>query len=91
MCGRKDVTRTLPTTHVTRQVVEVLPGAEGGRRPGRVVATAPGGEREVWEADAVVFATGIGAMQRLVAASPVLADQVGVWRGSVCVCVCVCV
>ncbi|PNW70427.1 hypothetical protein CHLRE_17g719500v5 [Chlamydomonas reinhardtii] len=58
-----------------RKVVEVLPGAEGGRRPGRVVATAPGGEREVWEADAVVFATGIGAMQRLVAASPVLADQ----------------
>ena len=34
--------------------------------------SANGGTTEVWEADAIVFAVGVSAMQRIVAQSPLL-------------------
>ena len=41
----------------------------------RVVAKAQDGAEEVWDADALVFAVGVSAMQRIVATSPGLASK----------------
>ncbi|GIL44847.1 hypothetical protein Vafri_2307 [Volvox africanus] len=57
-----------------RQVLGLkeVPDATAGRQ-GRLLVTAPGGGTEEWAADAFVFAVGVGAMQRIVAASAPLA------------------
>ncbi|GIL76179.1 hypothetical protein Vretimale_5788 [Volvox reticuliferus] len=57
-----------------RQVLGLkeVPDAMAGRQ-GRLLVTATGGGTEEWVADAFVFAVGVGAMQRIVAASAPLA------------------
>jgi hypothetical protein len=48
----------------------------------RVMVSAADGVTEVWEADAIVFAVGVSAMQRIVGQCPMLAGCSQVGEGS---------